>query len=1051
MQPGLFMHSSSRLEDLAAMLAALMKTGVRADPLAPDVVVVQTPGVARWLALRLADHLGCAMGMRTLFPKNFVDWAAGKLLGAEKPAGLDRQALAWKIFAALPSVAEKSAAGELAGYLASGDSLARWQLAVRVADLCDRTLAHRPELAAAWEAGAEPDDWQANLWRALAPDLAGANLARRLKDLENAPLPADFPKRIHLFALSTLPQLYLEFIRILGRSVEVHLFHFSPCALWWGDLPRRRAAAVERILGNADEEGQSLLSSMGRQGSEFLGMLVDAGFEQASESYPAPSGESELARLQEEIVWMKSAHEGDSDGSIEVVSAAGPMREVEILRERLLALFEENPELSPRDVLVLFPDVGKYAALVEAVFGQGEEDCRIPFAVADRRVREIPAVDAFARLFALHASRRTLPEILAFCEHPAVAAHFGLDAEETAEMRVMLSATNVRWGIDAQDREALGFGPEANNSWKSGVDSLALGAMMEPGAVFAGRAAYGPAEGDALAVAAKAAALFEAARKALRLLDGEFSPSEWPERVRQAALLTVAGAEGDLQRGADRVLGAVEILRAQVRGAGSDVVDARVVADALAEILAESDSPPGFLSGGVTFAELKPMRSVPAKVLCLLGMDAEAFPRQDKPLSFDRTACEHRPGDRSVREGDRYLFLETLLCARQKLYVSYSGVSQHGAADSPPSVVLAELLEYLSPGRPESRIVRHPLQSFSRAYFSGGAFRSYSRADFEAARAGLAPGPVPAFAAEALPERGEGAVLEFADLCRALCNPSRLFAENLGITVARGEELPQEEEPLEMDRRDFSREARRMVEEFLAGGGAAGVRAEALARGILPWGLAGESAAADAAGEALVFANAARPLLAAPQESVAGEVLLPGTRLSLRGRLHPLHGTNLVRWKTAKLRAADRLEAWLSALFLGALCETGARVADGSVVFLTRDALLTVRAPENALARLDDLVALRRAGLCLPLPFFPESSLAAVTETARTKKTPLERALAEWHRPPGNRVERTYEDEDPWNRLVWRGAEPIVASSGFLEVAHRVWDGYYDHAEEVAR
>jgi exodeoxyribonuclease V gamma subunit len=1050
MLPGLHMHSSSRLEDLAAMLAALMRGGARADPLAPDVVVVQTPGVARWLALRLADHLGCAMGIKTLFPKNFVDWAAGRLLGAEKPEGLDRQALAWKIFAALPEAAGKSGTGELAGYLAQGDSLARWQLAARLADLFDRTLAHRPELAAAWEAGAEPGDWQANLWRTLASEMAGANLAKRLKDLESAPVPADFPRRIHLFALSTLPQLYLDFIRILGRSVEIHLFHFSPCAQWWGDLPRRRAAAVERILGGA-EEGQGLLSSMGRQGSEFLGMLVDAGFEQASESYPAPSGNTELARLQEEIVRMKSVHEGDADGSIEVVSAAGAMREVEILRERLLALFEENPELSPRDVLVLFPDITRYAAFVEAVFGQGEEACRIPFAVADRRVREIPAVDAFSRLFALHASRRTLPEILAYCEHPAVAAHFGLDAEEAADMRGMLAGTNVRWGIDAQDREALGFGPEANNSWKSGVDSLALGAMMEPGAVFAGRAAYGPAEGDALAVAAKAAALFEAARKALRLLDGEFPPAQWPDRVRQAALLTVAGAEGDLQRGADKVLGAVEILRAQVANAGSDPVDARVVADALAEILAESDSPPGFLSGGVTFAELKPMRSVPAKVLCLLGMDAEAFPRQDKPLSFDRTAREHRPGDRSVREGDRYLFLETLLCARQKLYVSYSGVSQHGAADSPPSVVLAELLEYLSPGRPEARILCHPLQSFSRAYFSGGAFRSFSRADFDAARSGLAPGPVPAFAAEALPEKEEGAVLEFADLSRALCNPSRHFAENLGIAPARGEELPQEEEPLEMDRRDFSREERRMVEEFLAGGGADGIRAEALARGILPWGLAGESAAADAAGEALVFANAARPLLAAPPESVAGALTLPGAGLTLRGRLHPLHGGSLIRWKTAKIRAADRLEAWLAALFVGALREAGTATVGGSVVLLARDALLTVRAPENALARLDDLAALRRAGLCRPLPFFPESSLAAVTETARTRKIPLERAVAQWHRPPGNRVERSFEDEDPWNRLVWRGAEPISEASGFLEVAHRVWDGYYDHAEEVAR
>ena len=1030
------------------MLAALLRTGGRSDPFAPDTIVVQTPGVARWLSLRLADSLGCAMGLSYLFPRNFVDWASAEILGGEVPAHPDRGELAWRIFAVLPELARQPGAESLSSYLSSASPLRRRQLSLRLSDLFDSYLVFRPELVEAWDRGEEPGDWQAELWRRIAAGLPGRRLSALVQAIEDAATPSSFPRRIHLFALSTLPELYVRFLAVLGKHAEIHLFHFSPCEAYWGDLPGRRAEALLLAGGAARDFGQPLLSSMGQQGKDFLDLLLDAGFSQVTESFPAPSGPlTELSRLQEEIVRMKPRHEGGADASIEVVSCAGPMREVEVLKDRLLRYFREMPDLRPRDVLVLAPDISLYAPAVEAVFGAGDPSASLPFAVADGRAAALPAADAFLRLFSLALSRRTLRDILAFLEHPALAARFGMDAEAQAAVREILRETNVRWGLDGADREALGFGAEAANSWKAGLDSLALGAMMEPGAVFAGIPAYGAAEGALLETAAKLAGAYEAVRRAVNLFAAPRPLAEWPEALFAAAGLVLP--EGDIPEGAgkDLVLRAVGSLAASAALAGPDPVDCRAVQDALSGILAESYSPPGFLSGAVTFAELKPMRSVPARVVCLLGLADADFPRQDRPLSFDRTTRERRRGDRSVREGDRYLFLETLLCARERLYLSFPGVSQQGAADAPASVLLAELLEFLSPGRSGGRIVRHPLQSFSRRYFSGGPLQSFSRMDFEAAQAGLNPGPVPAFFTREMAAETP-ALVDFADVVRYFSHPARAFAlDRLGMRSPEDEGAEKSDEPLEIEAPERSAECERLVKNFLSGGDAPALSGSARARGILPWGLAGEAAAAEIAEEALVFSNALRPLVAEPARALEISFRMENAGVLFHGRLFPVHGSALVRVRTAKIRAADRLGLWLAALLAAAMREKGVPGASGleNCTQLFRDASLVITLPENASARLEALVALYVRGLSTPVPFFPAASLAFLRESSRSAKTPLERSLAEW---TGGLFP---EGVDQWNALLWRGRDAVSEASGFPDAARTVFEGYFSHAEEQAR
>jgi exodeoxyribonuclease V gamma subunit len=157
-----------------------------------------------------------------------------------------------------------------------------------------------------------------------------------------------------------------------------------------------------------------------------------------------------------------------------------------------------------------------------------------------------------------------------------------------------------------------------------------------------------------------------------------------------------------------------------------------------------------FVSGGVTFCTLMPMRAVPFRVVCLLGMNDGDFPRRAPKADFDLLAQPGmaRPGDRSRRDDDRYLMLEAVLAARDKLYISWVGRNVRDNSEQPPSVLVSQLRDYLVNGWQldlHARTTEHALQPFSRRYFEDGGLLTYARewreAHGEAAEAAAAALP----------------------------------------------------------------------------------------------------------------------------------------------------------------------------------------------------------------------------------------------------------------------------------------------------------------------
>ncbi|HET6488594.1 MAG TPA: exodeoxyribonuclease V subunit gamma, partial [Syntrophales bacterium] len=748
--PGLKLFTSNRLETLAGDLSETLSSPL-GEPMVPEVILVQSHGMERWLSLELARRRGICANIRFPFPNHFVEGVFRDIL-PDLPGSpvFDPEALTWRIMGLLPGCLDGEGFESLKAYLAAdARGLKRYQLSRIIARLYDQYLLYRPDMVLGWESGRDRH-WQAALWRLLAAGSAESHRAARWKEalarLQRAlPDGANLPERISVFGISALPPYHLQVLAAVSRYIDVSLFILNPCREYWyliySDREMRRLA--DRLgTGGSDEalhleRGNSLLASMGALGRDFLRMVYDTGCEEADAS--AEPGEGNLLScIQSDILnlrdrgadGVKTTVAADDD-SIQIHSCHGPMREVEVLQDRILALLDCDPSLTPADILVMTPEIETYAPFIEAVFSlpQGERR-RVPFSVADRGVRKQSVlVDTFLRLLDLEGSRMSATEVAAFLEADALRRRFKLGADDLALIHRWIRDAGIRWGVDSSSRMREGLPGFAENTWQTGIDRLLLGVALPARGeeLFMGLFPHeGVAEGDAGVLGSFLAFLdklfaFAASLEEPRDLSG------WASSL-GAALDEFFLPDGDEEEDLQALRRALSDMALRQAQAGFDErFGAGVLKAHLEEALQEVGFGFGFLTGGVTFCAVLPMRSIPFRVICLIGLDDGAYPRQTRVPGFDLMKDHPRPGDRSRRLDDRYLFLEALLSAREKLYISYTGQSIQDNGVRPPSVLVSELVDYINqgfeiPGVKDIRdaiIVKHRLQAFSPQYFRG--------------------------------------------------------------------------------------------------------------------------------------------------------------------------------------------------------------------------------------------------------------------------------------------------------------------------------------------
>lgn len=1045
--PQLKLYTGNRLEILADSLAQFLSKPLP-SPLMREVIVVQSTGMERWVAMRLAEIHGVCANCVFPFPNAIITKAFEAFLpGLTIDRRFEPGVLTWRIMGHLQRLADRPSCAEIGHYLGEGDELKRFQLAARIADTFDQYTVFRPELLMKWEEG-EESHWQAELWRELSAG-GGLHRARLRRELANASQrpAAGLPLRLSVFGIPALPPMHLEVFHKLSQAIDVALFCMNPCRQYWGDIctPRELSRGGEEEYRS---EGNPLLASMGRLGRDFFDLLLDMGAEEEGR-FSEPGHKSLLSSLQSDILDLVQRG-GDApklpltpgDRSLAVHSCHSPMRELEVLHDQLLALFEELDDLEPRDILVMTPDIEAYAPFIAAVF-DGSRERRIPYSIADRGTRgQSRLASDFLTILGLPGSRFTVTQILDLLESETVRRRFGLGLDDLALIRRWTEEARVRWGIDEHHREKSGVPPFRENSWEAARDRLLAGyALPEDGGLFNGILPL-DLEGSECRTAGKFLEFLERLFTAVERLESRHSLSEWGTLLIDIvdSLLLADEERGDER---SRLVRHCTELSEQAALAGYDGETGLDTVRAWITGKLEKERPAGgFLTGEVTFCAMLPMRSIPFRVIALIGMNDGAYPRSPASPGFDLIARHPRRGDRSRRDEDRYLFLEALLSARERFYLSYVGQSVRDNSESPPSVLVSELLDCVERGflPPEGKkvvdvlVTKHRLQPFSPHYFTPDSplfsFRSEECAAISARLSGLSE--IPPFAERELPAVDAAETLELRELLSFFANPSRAFLERrLGMRMEAEEELPEESEPFELAGLDRYRLTANLTEDALSGRDPADDLPMVRGNGLLPPGVMGEVQFADLCRSVNEFAAQVAGRTAEEKlEPVEIDLRIGNRRLV--GRLQGLYPSGLVRYRPATVKARDLLYCWIEHLAFCAASPAGCAKRSTLIGIDQAVEFLPVDGAESLLA---DLIALLETGLRDPLPFFPATSWELVQRETKgdDPEKVLQGAMRVWEgndRVPG-------EGGDTSFSLCFRGRDPFIHR--FYDVSRAVF------------
>lgn len=1000
-------YHSNRLEILFSILRAQRASHTLEDPFVADQILVANPGIGRWLSLQLASQDGIAANIDYPLPASFI-WQLYRdhLHDVPERSAFNKPRLQWTLMQLLGCLPSDDIYAPLRHYLHSEDEdqrhLKQVQLATKIADVFDQYLVYRPDWLLAWEQGESPKtapgNWQAAIWRELQkqllePHRASLHAAFCAAASKGALIKDKLPPRLYIFNVVSIPPSYLDVLTALAQYLPVDLYLLNPSIEYWDEITDRKRQLKLRRIHSKDaalDEANPLLAATGKLGQQALQLLHERGQFVHEENFSVPPEErGRLAQLQREILTLsRPSPQPDLqlgfdfdqlDQSIEVHSAHSVLREVQVLHDQLLARFERLENLGPADVVVMVPNVDKYTAAVSAVFGSASGERSIPWEIADRSLSQTdPVVSLIRSLLDLPQSQFTAREVLGWLAQPVLARQFEL--LDSGNQQLL-----ARWVRESNVRRQLGPAPLAANaesllnSWSFGLRRL-LAAYATAGSDQAVVGVYPSGEisgSDALLLG--------------KLIDCLDRLAYWHNALRtprnmQAWLEVFNQVVADLLSPDDNEALAIQQLRdifaslaenAELANFREDLSPTSMLALLDNALSGSNGKTQRFLTGRVTISSMVPLRSVPFRVVCLLGLNDGDFPRQNRPVSFDLIQNQPRKGDRSVREDDHYLFLEALLSARDEVVLSYIGRSAVDNSEQTPSILLSELIEYFRNHKEPLTVTQHPLQAFSSRYFDGSDPKLFSyaaqwlAADKKASRS----------TSTQLPEPGE---LALSILLRFWRDPSGYYCrETLRLGLSPSHLLVDDSEPFELDALQSYQQRSQLLQGVLSVpplSAEQGLNA-AIGRGELPHGQFAPFYFAQSYEEASKLAQRIR---AFSEEALNPAVIdLHAHGWHITGQLESLYlhqgATTLLLTRPGAFKALD-----LVAMSLNHLIGCAAGLLQTDSLFVARDKNIQMRhlGVSEALEQLGPWLHYFNIGQILPLHFFANSALSYLEKPA---------------------------------------------------------------------
>ena len=1020
---GFYIYTGNKLEVLAKhKLCKILSEQPLKDPFKQERIIVQSQGMSSWLKLQIADNIPICANIDFPFLYSFIKDVLEKTLTPNLSPDIElytHDVLIWKIFDILPEITENFP--ELSSYLSGRNlRLKQFQLSEKISYSFDQYEIFRPDILLNWKNNIvenKSNDWQAKIWQKISK----YNTSRSqgfLNFFTSADLSKLDYERIFVFGITTMPAVYINFFQILGNSgnIDIHFFYLNPCKENWEyNLSQKEEVKVNSLLFSRNvinpedfvERGNPLLSSFGQTGREFFSAILENTEYSTEDCFIETENTTILEQIQNNILKNEPAailppqQQRNDDISLQFHNCHNKTREIEVLYDNLLNLIQQDKTIQPGDIIVTTPDISAYEPHIKSVFNRRNKELSdnpiLPFSLSDIKIaKNSKVVKSFIKLLEQVNSKYRMSEILDILETCAIREAFNIEDENIDLLRKWADESGMRWGIDAEHRSDLGLPAFEENSITSGLNRLMLGFAMEDTDIIYNDSIipYNEIEIAESELLGKFSYYLSSLSNLRKTLSNKFSINQW-HSILNSVIDDFFESNNDTFKDVSFLINVIDSLKESAELAKFETeVSLDIIKSYITEHIEAETVYEGFLRGKITFCTMLPMRGIPAKVICMLGMNDGEFPRQETKLGFNIINKEIRLCDRSKKLEDKYIFLESILAARKNLYISYIGQSDKSDEIYPPAGPVCELIDYLKQLYGEktvqTMILNHKLQAFNSIYFNSSHenFFSYSAVDCNAARTLMSEKnhSIKIYKELNIRNNGSSSTIELEELINFFKNPCKAFLnQTLNASypfIDKTETL--DTEPFSINSLEKYTLTQKLLETVINNNDKKKLYQKLKHSGLLQIGIEGEFYFNNLFTQVDTLLKTSYKDIKSPKELIENtnnidfEFALYNN-FSLKGNLDNVSNDGYqVYLRLARESGKRALECWLKHLCLCAsgfgkktfyfICKPGERVNSIGIF----DDI----SKKEAIQYLAIITSLYKEGMKKPIPFFPESSYA---------------------------------------------------------------------------
>ena len=729
----LTVYRSNRAEWLAKVLSEQLRL-TPPGPFETTEVIVNTWPTSRWLGEELATSNGISALTRFPFPGTRLKQLVKLVLGLEDDYQdpWDARQLVWQIINTLPELLTKEEADPLKEWFNQHPSksgvlnIDKWQLSKSIADAFDDYALYRVQEITDWlkplaessqklRGISKNKEWQPILIRLLAKSIDkepfGLQAQRAIRQLKNGTPPVKkLPKQLNFFGISSLAPIQIELIQALSGVIDINFFLITPCRDLWQRCAKRREslgqAWIDPLNGDWLIKSPRLEAHLGRMGAEFQQLLEGSGESQLGEwregdLFAAPvniantlnKNPTLLEQLQQQLVDLDNQvvlKRDKEDTSIQFVASPGQWRQVQLVRDQILQWFANDASLEPKDILIMTPQVERYAPLISSVFNVvAATSVEVPFRITDRSQQNSPGIAQYMlQLLKLANSRLDASSLDSLLTNPAIQKQQGLNQDDVNTISEQLQLSGFRWGLDAEER-----GGDEIHSLTWCLDRWLLGIALPqtPGLAPGGAAPF-----------SQKITFNELTRwwnflsifcNQLRELRRPRTCEQWTKLLRSFAqeLFDDGGLWASELK---NFLSSLEDWKLTTNECQLKI-EATVVAEILKQLLCREAGRFGHRTGLITISALEPMRAIPHRAIVLMGLDSDIYPHHKDYPSFHLLAQNRRLGDPKSSDQDRYVLLEAIMSSRQHLLITWNSRNERTGEHVPPASPVQQWLGQL--------------------------------------------------------------------------------------------------------------------------------------------------------------------------------------------------------------------------------------------------------------------------------------------------------------------------------------------------------------------